>query len=443
MLTLQNTHNSPYPRPFQNRIESRVVDFYERRVAVDWGGFHLIDRDPPGENAINLSTNDYLNLSNDPGIAAAISIELAASRESTLMSSLFLAKEGPQRQLERAFAQLLRSETTILCQSGWTANMGLLQAIADRETTVYIDFLAHMSLWQGIQSAGAMAKPFRHNAPEHLSRQLRQHGPGIIIVDSVYSTDGTICPLAEIAQLASEHGCVLVVDESHSLGTHGAQGAGLVCELGLQDKVDFRTASLAKAFAGRGGLITCSDRFREYFLMESYPSIFSSALLPHEIAGFQATLEIIREAGPAREQLRHNAARLREGLQGLGLDTQGSQSQIVSLLTGSELNTGLVRQHLEKLDIHGAPFGPPATPRNRALIRFTVRCDLQDSDIDQVIAASATLLSTRYQPRLRARKPTGASGRIHPSADSLAKLNGSSPLFHPVARASPCQEKSI
>jgi CAI-1 autoinducer synthase len=150
-----------------------------------------------------------------------------------------------------------------------------------------------------------------HNEVEHLERQILRHGPGVVVVDSIYSTTGSIAPLREIVEICEAQGCILVADESHSLGTHGPNGEGLVVELGLAERVHFRTASLAKAFAGRAGFVTCSRRFAEYFKSESNPAIFSSTLLPHDIHGLAATLGVIRQEGWRRERLRENAAYLR------------------------------------------------------------------------------------------------------------------------------------
>ena len=161
---------------------------------------------------------------------------------------------------------------------------------------------------------------FHHNDMEHLERQILKHGPGVILVDSVYSINGSVCPLEDLVAVGTRHGCVMVVDESHSFGTHGQQGEGMVAALGLCDKVHFRTASLAKAFAGRAGFITCSERFNEYFKFESNPAIFSSTLLPHEIAGLDATLEVIKEEQWRRKALHANAAwsRRKHNLAGTG-----------------------------------------------------------------------------------------------------------------------------
>ena len=138
----------------------------------------------------------------------------------------------------------------------------------------------------------------------------------------------------------------MVVDESHSLGTHGPNGKGLVVQLGLTDKVHFRTSSLAKAFAGRAGIITCSQQFFDYFMFTSRPAIFSSVVLPHDIMGLHKTLEIIQAADERRARLHKSADRLRQELKALGYNINHSDSQIISIEPGKEIHTMRVRDVL-------------------------------------------------------------------------------------------------
>jgi CAI-1 autoinducer synthase len=301
------------------------------------------------------------------------------------MSGIFLHGDNPLLDLERRLANFMGAEAGVLCQSGFAANTGLVQSIADDTTVVYVDKMAHMSLWEGIRSAGARAVPFHHNDMAHLARQIMAHGPGVILVDSVYSTNGSVCPLEALVDLGTRHGCVLVVDESHSLGTHGAQGEGMVAALGLGDRVHFRTASLAKAFAGRAGFITCSERFSEYFKFESNPAIFSSTLLPHEIAGLAATLEVIRDEPWRRSALFANAALLRQQLDRLGYNLNGSQSQIIALESGSERQTIVLRDALESRGIFGSVFCAPATAKNRAMIRLSINAGLTEHELTRIV----------------------------------------------------------
>lgn len=342
---------------------------------------------PLGAGDINLTNNDYLSLARHPGIIRAQTDALRRDGNGAMMSAVFLNKHAAQHDFEQRMAGFLGSQAAVLCQSGWAANVGLIQAIADRDVPVYIDQRAHMSLWEGILSAGAVPRPFRHNNPEHLQRLSRRHGQGIVVVDSVYSTQGDLAPLADIATVTEDFGGVLVVDESHSLGTHGPHGAGLVAELGLSERVHFRTASLAKTFVGRAGIIACSRRFAEYFPYESRPAIFSSALLPHEIAGLGATLEIVRGAHWRRRRLHQNAAWLRDALADLGFGVEVSASQIIPLETGCENRLLALRDDLQGQGVFGAVFIAPATPRNGALLRLSVNCDLSPDQLDRVVSA--------------------------------------------------------
>lgn len=365
----------------------RIDRFYEERVQNTWSGGFILDGTQPDSNTLLLSSNDYLSLARHPKILQTTADSLMSEGNGVLMSGVFLYRDSPQLHLEEELAHFMCAEAGLLCQSGWCANTGLIQSIANVRTPVYADMLAHMSLWEGIRSAGANPITFYHNDPEHLERQVLRHGPGVIVVDSVYSTNGSVCPLHEVVRIGNEHGCVLVVDESHSLGTHGPDGTGLVVALGLADQVHFRTASLAKAFAGRAGFIACSKRFWSYFKYESNPMIFSSTLLPHDVAGLRATLEVIRNEDWRRQRLHANAAYLRSQLNELGYNLHGSESQIIALEAGPEPQTMVLRDALEARGIFGSVFCAPATPKNRSLVRFSINSALTQAELDRIVQA--------------------------------------------------------
>jgi CAI-1 autoinducer synthase len=284
-------------------------------------------------------------------------------------------------------ADYLFAEATVLCQSGWSANDGLIQALADSEMPVYIDIFAHASLWQGGHSAGAKLRPFRHNDAESLAAAIRRHGPGLIAVDAVYSTNGDLCPLGAIVEVAEAYGCMLIVDESHAAGVRGPAGAGLAAELGLIDRIHYRTFSLSKAFVGRGGIVAGSARTLEYFRYQSRPAIFSSAVLPHETAGFHAALDAVRQDEWRRDALRWNADYLKSGLRDAGCRLADNNSPIAALVAGSEAATTRLRDALESRNVFGAVFCAPATPKNRSLVRLTVNATMRSTELDQVIAA--------------------------------------------------------
>ncbi|WP_018608770.1 alpha-hydroxyketone-type quorum-sensing autoinducer synthase [Uliginosibacterium gangwonense] len=367
-------------------LSTRVDGYYRERVTKTWGGGHIMRGRHPGKDAIHLSSNDYLSIARHPQILQRTSECMLAEGGGLLMSGIFLHGDNPLLNLEKRLANFMGAESGVLCQSGFLANTGLVQSIADATIPVYVDMQAHMSLWEGIRAAGATSIMFHHNDMEHLERQILKNGPGVVLVDSVYSTNGSLCPLEELVDVGTRHGCVLVVDESHSLGTHGRYGEGLVASLGLSSKVHFRTASLAKAFAGRAGFVTCSERFAEYFKFESNPAIFSSTLLPHEVTSIHTTLEVIRTEGWRRQRLHASSAYLRHELDALGYNLNDSQAQIIALESGTEQQTIVLRDALESRGIFGSIFCAPATPKNRALIRMSINSMLTDEELERIVA---------------------------------------------------------
>ena len=365
-------------------LRKRVDVYYKERIEETFDGGHIMIGRAPGRDAIRLISNDYLCMARHPDVVAAQRAALVDA-EAPVMAAVFLHGDNPQTGFEDSMARWMNSEATVLSQSGWAANTGLIQAITEADTPCYIDMFAHTSLWEGIQSAGGRPMPFRHNSAEHLEKLIERNGPGIVIVDSVYSTSGSVAPLEDIVRVAEAGECVIIVDEAHSLGTHGPQGRGLVEELGLTSRVHFRTASLAKAFAGRAGLIACSARLAEFIKYHSNPAIFSSGLLPHEIAGLEATRRAIAAADDRRERLHANAAYLREGVRDLGYNVELSKAQILGLESGSERRTIIFRDALEARGLFGSVFCAPATPKSRALIRLTVNSGLEVETLDRIL----------------------------------------------------------
>jgi len=146
-----------------------------------------------------------------------------------------------------------------------------------------------------------------------------------------------------------------------------------------------------KAFAGRAGFITCSERFSEYFKFESNPAIFSSTLLPYEVAALNATLSVVCTENWRREKLHANAEYLRVHLDALGYNLNDSQSQIISLESGSEQQTIVLRDALEERGIFGSVFCAPATAKNRALMRFSIHSGLTQFDLDRIIQVCADI----------------------------------------------------
>lgn len=377
-------------KTYPNFLQKRVDYYYDVRLK-GLAGRDFFNSPLASEDAIFVDNNDYLCLSDHPEIIEA-QIEQIKIPEKNLMSNVFVSKIGLREQFEHEIAVFTKQENAILSTSGWDANTGLLQSIADKETHIYLDHMCHVSLYTGALLSGGVVHTFQHNNPNHLMHKIKQYGQGIIVVDSVYSSFGSVCPLREVAEISTQYGCILLVDESHSLGLYGYQGAGMVVELGLEEQVDFITASLSKAFCSRGGIITCSTKFREYFRQASYPAIFSSTILNHETVRFLKTFEIIQKEDEKREKLFQNTAYLHKHLDNIGFNTELSKSQIIPLEVRNEMLSVKLRDLLIERNIVTAPFIPPAVPKNHCNARMTLNSNLTLDQMNHIIEACKEVL---------------------------------------------------
>ncbi|MDQ0010184.1 CAI-1 autoinducer synthase [Luteibacter jiangsuensis] len=382
-----------------------LPDFMEQRLAkfrnfvmTEWGGRHVFRSRPFTPGALVLCTNDYLSISNSRRIVDAQCASLREHGAGLMMSSLF--NQDPNdalRRVEQTLADAIGTAEGVLTQSGYCANIGLMQAIACPGRPVYIDVIAHASLHAGIRFAGATAVLFHHNDIGDLRAKISQNGAGVVVIDSIYSTNGSLAPIRDIVDFARAHDCLMVVDESHSLGTHGLHGRGLVADLGLAGKVDFVTVSLAKAYCSRAGFIACPKGFRDYFGFESLPAIFSSSLLPHDIAGIRAAHEVVVSEEWRRDRLHKLTRHIRCELASMDYPVDTDGEQIIALEVGSDLRTAEVRDIFEDHGIFGSLFTPPATSRGRSLVRLSLHAGLSDCDLDRLLT---TLRDLRVAVRL-------------------------------------------
>lgn len=380
------TIDEPSPGAALPSLRRRIDNYFSQ-----YPDRHVVNGRAPMASDIMLSGNDYLAIGNDPGIVRRQVGSLAKRHENVFMSGVYTQYLDGQLRLEQDYAAWLGAEAAVLCQSGFAANEGLVQATAGPDTPAYVDMFAHASIWHGAAVAEAPAYAFRHNDAEHLRRQIATHGPGVVAVEAIYSTIGDICPLHDILDVCEETGSMLVVDESHAIGVVGFQGEGLVSHLGLAGRVPFRVFSLSKAMVGRGGVVVGPARFAEYFRYESAPAVFSSAVLPNEVARFEATLSVVRGETQRRARVAGLSERLRAGLLQRGYDVSCSESQIIPLIAGPESETARLRDALEANGVIGSVFCAPATPRNRSMVRLCVHNDLDDSDIDRILEVCSNI----------------------------------------------------
>ncbi len=372
-------------------LQEALQAYYQQRVEKSWHGGHILKGKAPDEHSIRLENNDYLGLSTHPDIVAAMRNALEQHGTGQMQSIVFHIHNQQLKDCESVYANWLQKESCLFSQSGWCANIGLIQALAKPHVPVYIDYYAHMSLWEGALCANAKPIPFAHNNIDSLHKRIQRFGPGIIAVDSIYSTNGAISPLEKYVEIAKQYNCLLIIDESHALGVKGPCGNGLVAEAGLSEEVDIISASLSKAIAGRGGLISGDQHILELVRFNARPTIFSTALMPHDLSGFSQSLTIIKQERWRQQSLQKMCDYMHKKLLQININVAPSQTQIIPLLCGSEQDTIWLRNNLEEANIYGAVFCYPATPQNKSLIRLSLTVNHTKQEIDYVCDCLADL----------------------------------------------------
>ncbi|CAH1775318.1 unnamed protein product [Owenia fusiformis] len=297
-------------------------------------------------------------------------------------------KDSPMVKFQEAAAEWLNAEAVVLTKSGMDANCGLMEILlSNNDIPVYLDFLAHKTFRYGISAAKGEMIVFKHNNLEDLEAQMAKRGPGFIIVDSLYSSLGTIVPLKDICDLADKYGSALIVDESHGLGAHGDLGNGIVCQQGLEDRVHFRTAGLTKGLASTGGLFTGTKEFIKLFRGNTTKSVFSYAVQDYEAVRLLTALKIVKGATDRRESLHKKFTYLKQKMRDIGYHGYylDQPSQIFGFCTGDYDNTVGLDRALKSKGIFPTAFTFPAAPRDRSLLRWTVTDQVTMEQLDYTL----------------------------------------------------------
>ena len=295
--------------------------------------------------------------------------------------------------LERELAKLHDTEAALLFGSGWIANMTTLSTLGTLlpGCVIFSDEKNHNSMIEGIRHAKAEKRIFRHNDPVDLDRLLTEVAPGrtkLVAFESVYSMDGDIAPIAEIADVAERHGALIFLDEVHAVGMYGQRGGGVAERDGQTHRMTVIQGTLAKAFGVVGGYIAGSAALCD--VIRSYGSgfIFSSALPPAVAAGALASVRYVREHDELRQRHQERAARLKRRFTEAGLPVMPSVSHIVPVLVGDPRRCKEASdQLLENFGIYVQPINYPTVARGTERLRFTPTPLHSDVDMDHLLGA--------------------------------------------------------
>lgn len=375
---------------FQQQLSRLDAKGLRRRLHAlpEAGGVLEID----GRPVLNFSSNDYLDLANDPRVKRAGQEAIERFGAGATSSRLMTGHLDLHETLEAQLALLTRHEAALVFPSGYQANVGAIPTLAGAGDAIFSDALNHASLVDGCRLSRAEVHIYRHADTAQLAELLHEcNAPGrkVILTDAVFSMDGDLAPLAELGRLAEQHGAFLFVDEAHALGIYG-RGSGLCAEVGVN--ADAISANLAKSLGGGGGFVAGSADFIDTLVNRARSFIFSTGLAPACVgAGLEAAHIVMSEPGLG-EALLDRAAFFRAELRRHGLDVEDHRSPIVPIIVGSNQTALALSDALFERGVLDTAIRPPSVPYGTSRLRFSVTLAHSRDDLARAAAVIADIV---------------------------------------------------
>jgi 8-amino-7-oxononanoate synthase len=359
-----------------------------------------------GAARIMLGGNNYLGLTEDERVNQGARDALERYGTGMTGSRLLNGTTGMHLELEREIAEWMGTEDALVFTTGHQTNVGVLGTILGAGDTVVADSGDHASILDGCLLSRAKLRPFRHNRLDKLERMLeRAAGDGggvLVVVDGVFSMEGDIAPLPEIADLCEAYGARLMVDEAHGAGVLGARGAGTAELLGVEERCDLRMGTFSKSLASCGGFVAGTEEVIEFLRYQSRAFLFTASAVPAAVGAALAALRVLRgEDGPALlAAVLDNARYLRDGLEQLGFAVVDPQSlpgggdvvtPIIPVLVGDDWKAALLWRALYDAGVFVNVALHPAVPPGGALLRTSVMATHDRETLDRALEAFASV----------------------------------------------------
>ena len=343
-----------------------------------------------GRSLINLSSNDYMGV----GANAALWRQFLAQESQredfgggSCSSRLLTGNHPAYASLEARLAAWYGTETALVFDSGYHANLGILPAITSGKDLIIADKLVHASLIDGIRLSSAECVRLRHNDLEQLEKLLaRRRGDYekvVIVTESIFSMDGDRADLRRLVELKKRYDCLIYLDEAHAIGVLGEQGLGGAEEQGVLADVDLLVGTFGKAVASQGAFVACRSVMREYLVNTMRPLIFSTALPPLSVRWTEFSMAHLMEQNDDRQRLADLSSRLRGALSAAGLRTAGN-SPVVPLIVGDNTLAVRMSDHLQEHGFFALPIRTPTVPAGGERLRFSLTTGMDESIIDRI-----------------------------------------------------------
>lgn len=329
-----------------------------------------------GRKILNLCSNNYLGLANDPDLISAAKKALETRGYGMASVRFICGTQDLHQALEKQISAFLETDATLLYSSCFDANTGLFETLFGEEDAILSDVLNHASIIDGIRLCKAARYRFKHLDMLDLKRQLqeaRKHRLRVIATDGVFSMDGEIAPLSQICDLAKKYEALVMVDDSHATGLMGTGGRGTMEHCGVLGRVDLITSTLGKAMGGASGGFTSGRRELINLLCQrSRPYLFSNALPPMIVAAAQTAFERIAAGSDLRNRLWRNTRFFRTELTRIGFRIKAGSHPIIPVLLGDPMLAREMASDLFEKGIYTVPFSYPVVPRGEDRIRIQI-----------------------------------------------------------------------
>ena len=338
---------------------------------------------------VNLCSNDYLGLAEDPRLKEAVleSVEDAARVGST-GSRLLSGHDPVWNELEEEYASFSGTEAALYFANGYAANLGLLSSVIGRRDLVFSDELNHASLIDGIRLSGARKVIYPHLDLNALELALRANETEscrkLIVTESVFSMDGDVADVKGIEELAERFGASLIVDEAHATAVHGPGGAGIVAEAGLTREVLATVHTCGKALASAGAFVCGARVLREFLINHARTLIFSTAMPAHFAGQLRAALNLAKEMNRERASLLENSRALAESMRADGWDLSATASQIIPVIVGSNDDALAAAQFLREQGFAIRAIRPPTVSVGRARLRLSLTARIPLNELQRL-----------------------------------------------------------
>ena len=345
-----------------------------------------------GRWLLNFCSNDYLGLSQQFAVVNALQDAAAVHGVGGTASHLVCGHHAAHDALERELADWLGAPRALLFGSGFLANLGVVQALLGDEDVCVQDRLNHASLIDAARLSGCHLRRYPHADAEGALRQLRSapDGAALLATDGVFSMDGDVAPLRQLALAARLQQATLYVDDAHGVGVLGPEGRGSAAAAGLGwDAVPLQLATLGKALGGYGAVVLGDAALVQHLAETARPYLYTTALPPALAAASLAAVKLARREHWRREKLAEAIARFREGAQRRGFELLPSDTPIQPVLCGDDARANVLAQALEAQGVWVAAIRPPTVPEGRARLRVTLSALHTPAQVDELLEALA------------------------------------------------------